>query len=724
MAGPGLSVKKRLLTVLVIFSIITISLILRTGYIQIVKGQSLQNMAYEQQNRGRIISPKRGTIFDTNGKELAVSASVDTVTVNPKDIEKSGITPEEIAEGLAAMLNLNKEDVYSKITAKSSYQIIKKRIERDVSDTIRKWVSDNGIKGIYLDEDTKRYYPGRNLAAHVIGFTGYDNQGLDGVEVSMEQYLKGVPGRILSETDGSGREVPFTVEKRIEAQDGLNVVLTIDETVQWLAQKALERAIADYKVQNGAVAIVMDPRNGDILALVSKPDFDLNSPWAAPPGVDPKSWKGTTNDEVKLLQETVWRNKAVTDTYEPGSTFKAITSAAGLEENVVNPETPVNDFPVKIGKWTFNCWRNYKPHGSETFKEGVYNSCNPVFVRIAQSLGIERFYSYVRAFGFYDLTGIGLPGEVNGIFHAKPSEVDMAAASFGQRFTITPIQLVTAYTAVANGGNLMKPRLVKELTDNNGNIVKRFEPEVIRNVISQNTSATLMQILEGVVANGTGRNAYVKGYRVAGKTGTSQTTEQGHYIASFVAVAPADNPSICAIVVLDNPKGDSYMGGVIAAPVAGQLVEETLAYLGVERKYSEEDNRMMLSTVEVPEVRNLKTDEAVKILKEKGLKYIIENSGNANSDMIIEQTPKPGAKVHDKSIVILYTYKPAQELKVRVPDVLNKTVDEAVAAFSKCGLNIKITGMGTAVKQEIMPGTMVGKGSVIEVEFKYLDNVE
>lgn len=724
MAGPSILIKKRLLVILVFFTLVAVSLLGRVAYIQVVKGESLQKKAFEQHNLSIIISPRRGTVYDRNGKELAVSASVETIYVNNQDIEKSNKDKEMIAEELAQILELDKEAVLKKLNKKSEYEVIKKKVDREVGDRVRRWIEEDNISGVYIVEDTKRYYPYRNLAAHVIGFTGDDNQGLNGIEIMMEQYLKGVPGRVLSEVDAKNRALPFKIEKRIDPQDGLNVILTIDETIQYFAQKALEKAIDDYKVKDGAIAIVMDPRNGDVLAMVSKPDFDLNNPFGPPPGIDPGTWNGHTDEDVNTLSKTVWRNKAISDTYEPGSTFKAITSAAGLEEGIVTPETRTNDSPVVIGKWNFKCWRHYNPHGEVSFAEGVYNSCNPVFVKVAQSLGIDRFYSYVKAFGFYDKTGISLPGESKGMFHATPTETDMAAASFGQRFTITPMQLITSYTAIANGGKLMKPRLVRELTDSEGNIVKKFEPEVIRPVISKKTSETLREILEGVVSIGTGKNAYVKGYRVAGKTGTSETTEEGVYTASFMALAPADNPVVCVLVALFNPQGDSYMGGVIAAPVAGELIEDILDYLEVERRYTEQDKQMIVQEVYVPEVRGKSVEEAVKRLREFGLEYKIEGDADNKNAVVLEQTPKPDASIPQKSVVILYTYKPEEEIKVKMPDVLNKTISEATQALADVGLNIKVEGMGNAWRQEFQPGTELEKGKVVEVEFRYLDNVE
>jgi len=722
--GVSTLTKKRHLVLLIIYFLISAVLLGRVAYWQFIEGDRLRKEAFNQQNRGRIISPKRGTIYDRNGKELAVSASVDTVWVNPIDIASSEVSMEKVAKDLSSMLDMDEAEVYSIITKKTTFNYLKRKIDREVGDQIRKWIADNKIKGVYVDEDTKRYYPKRNLASHILGYTGSDNQGLAGIEAAMEKYLKGVPGKILSELDADGREIPFTEEKRIEAQDGLNVVLTIDETIQYFTEKALEKAIFENKIANGASAIVMDPRNGEILALSSKPDFDPNNPRLPPPGYESENWTGYTKEEVDILWSTVWRNKALVDTYEPGSTFKAITTAMGLEEGLVTPDTPVNDYPVEIGGWDISCWRDW-PHGEETFREGVYNSCNPVFVRLAQKIGISKFYEYMRAFGFFDKTGIELP-EGSSVIHENPAEIDMAVASFGQRFQITPIQLITAYSAIANGGTLIKPRIVKELTDNEGNIVKKFEPETVRTVVSKETTRTLLDILEGVVTDGTGRNAYVSGYKVAGKTGTSQTTEAGRYIASFAAIAPADNPIITVLVILDNPKGFSYMGGAVAAPVAGGLVEDILDYLGVERRYTEKDKERMKTEVYVPDVRDKKLSEAINVLKQYGLEHKVErNASGGNADeIVVEQTPKPGVSVPDNSVVILYTYKPEEEVMATVPDVLNMTIAEATKTLNDAGLNIKIEGMGTSVSQSVEPGTKIAKGSVVKVQFVYLDNIE
>lgn len=728
MAGLNLYIKKRLLTVMIVFTILIIALVLRLGWIQIVKGDWYQKMAFEQQTRGRDISAKRGTIFDRNGKVLAISASVEKVSLNPKQFRESVNDLEKSAQELAELLGMKKENVLNKIQKKSSYEVIVRRINNEVGDKVRQWGISNEINGLYVDEDSQRFYPNKNLASHVLGFTGTDNQGLDGIEAIMDKYLKGVPGKILSGKDAKNNEIPFTSEEHIDAKDGANLVLTIDETIQYFVEKELEKAVTDNKVLNGATAIVMDPRNGEILALDSKPDFDPNTPFAMPKGFELTQWNAMTTDEKKVVYSKVWRNKAVSDTYEPGSTFKAITSAAGLEEGIVTPDSQVSDFPIKVQGWPkpINCWRYYRPHGSETFAEGVYNSCNPVFVKVALDLGIEKFYKYVKAFGFYDKTGIMLPGEEGSIIHKKPKEADMAVAAFGQRLTITPIQLIQAYGAIANGGNLIKPSIVKEITDCDNNIIKKFEPEIIRNVISKKTSETLRQILEGVVSvdTATGGNAYVPGYRVAGKTGTSETLEQDHKIASFSSFAPADNPVLCVLVILDNPKGPfGHGGGMIAAPVVKNIMEASLDYLGIERKYSEKDLEKLEQQTNVPDVRGKSITEARKILgdKEIDLKYKVEGKQANNDAIIMDQIPKPDARLTKKSIVILYTYKTQQQIKVKMPDIMNETISEATEQLNKAGLNIMVNGSGIVVKQEYPVGSDVEKGTLVEVEFRNPD---
>lgn len=720
MNGATLMMKKRLLFLMVAFSLFILGLLFRVGWIQMVRGEELQEMAFQQQNSNREITPKRGTIYDRNGNKLAVSSSAERIAVNPQDLPKNKKEREFIAENLALILEMDKEDVLEKMNKNNRYQEIKRHVSKEVGNKVRQFRSENNIKGIYIDEDSKRVYPHNNLASHILGFVGYDNQGLDGIERVMDKYLKGVPGKILSEVDARGRQTPFYEEKRIEPQDGLDVVLTIDKDIQYIATRELERAIDDNKVLKGGIVIVMDPRNGDILAMVSKPDYNPNNPRACPPGEDPETWDGTTSEDIEKLQETVWRNRGLVDTYEPGSTFKAITVAAGLEEGIISLDDITNDSPIEVQGHTIRCWRT-PPHGEQTLREAVYNSCNPSFVKIGEKLGISTFYEYVRSFGFYDKTGVPLPYEGESNIHKNPTLINMATTTFGQRFTITPVHLVNAYCAIANGGNLMRPRLVKELRDSEGNIVEKFEPEVIRQVISKETSSAMRELLEGVVSEGTGRNAYVRGYRVAGKTGTSETLEEGVYIASFAAFAPADNPVISVLVALNHPTGHSYYGGQIAAPVAGRIIEDTLDYLNIERRYTEKDEQMMAEEVFVPDIRDKTLNEAKLILREYGLDYRIEGDNSSGDIVVKEQTPKPGAVISKQSTVIVYTYKPETKKMVKVPDLTNKTVEEATRTLRDMGLNIKINGIGSAISQSVEPGEEVQEGEIIAVDFIILD---
>ena len=584
--------KKRLTLVVVMTCLFFICLIGGVGYRTIVEGEGLARRAFEVQSRNKEITPRRGTIFDSTGKPLAISAKVYMITINPKFIiERNQLSQKKIVAGIAKILKVDQKPILEKLDVKSQYYLVKRKVEEKDKKALEAWAEKNKVDGIVYSDDYKRYYPNGNFASHVLGFLGTDNTGLYGIEKTYNDYLEGKSGKIGAGSVGGGASLAGGGEKRIDSTDGFNVHLTIDETIQYFAEKALDKAIKDNKVKNGAVAIVTDPRTGDILALVSKPDYNPNAPYAAPKiaGLNIEKWgSGRTKGPVEILNETVWRNRSVSDSYEPGSTFKAITASAGLEEGIVTPTTQVTDATIQMGRYFINCWRKTSGgiHGWETFEQAVYNSCNPVFSLLSQKLGVTKFYAYMKSFGFLEATGITLPGENKGITQPDPTVLDMSVAAFGQRFTVTPIQMIMAYGAIANGGTLYEPRLVTEISDNKGNVIKDIESMMVRRVISQKTSDTLRDILTGVVEEGTGSKAIVDGYQIAGKTGTSQTTDKNRYIASFSGFAPADNPRICVLVILDNPKGKSHMGGTIAAPVAGKIFEETLAYLKVARKYA------------------------------------------------------------------------------------------------------------------------------------------
>ncbi len=721
--------KKREFVLLIVYTLALCFMLYRVGFIQFIKGEEYQQLAYSNQTQKRQINPKRGTIYDRNGQWLAISASVDTISVNPRalrdEVEGDQGKLLAIANDLAGFLDMEAETILAKFNMNSRYEYLKRKVDNEVGTKVRDYVSEAKLKNINIDEDSKRYYPNGKLASHILGFTGVDDQGLSGIELVLDSTLKGIPGKIMNEVDVLGRQISFSQERYVDAIDGYNVYLTIDETIQHLAEKALEQASLDYNLKNGGTIVVMDPNTGEVLAMVSFPDYNPNDPDALPGFVTDLDWKGFGDEEDStLLWGTVFRNKAVMDTYEPGSVFKAITAAAALEEGVVSLSTAEYCKPITMAGHTIDCWKK-GGHGAEDFLHAMYNSCNPVLVKTGLDLGIEKFYRYVRMFGFQERTGIELQGEPKAeeykkLWHSDPKEIDLAVSTFGQRFQVSPIQLITAYSAIANGGNLMKPTIIKQITDSEGNIIKKMEPQVVRKVISEKTAETVRTALEGVVAEGTGKNAYISGYRIGGKTGTSETLTtktDGRYIVSFMAIAPADKPEICVLVVLDHPQVEPKTGGVLAAPVAGKLTEEILEYLQLEREYTEKDKIDMTQEVYVPNVTGLTVKQAEEKLKAFGLKYTLEGSNTALEAIVYNQTPKADFSVPQSATVILYTDVEQAELTAIMPNILNKTVDEATAAMKQAGLNIRIRGSGTAQKQQYPAGTSLNKGEVVEINF-------
>lgn len=720
--------------ILFLGSIVLLALLaVRVGYLQIVQGEELQKQAIEQQTRDRIINSKRGAILDRKGKQLAVSATVETVTASPAEISKNKdvISPEKVAEGLSEILEMDYQKIYDKITKNSLYEIIKRKIEKEEADKVRNFISENKVLGIYLDADTKRFYPYGSLASHVIGFTGMDNQGLEGIESVFDKYLKGSPGRIISAKNAAGTDMLMKYEKLVDPQDGLNVVLTIDETIQRFVENHLETAFIENKLLEGAASIVLDPKTGEILAMSTMPSYDLNNPFYIQNDELREEIEKLVGEEKQKRQQQVWqkmwRNKAVVDSYEPGSTFKVFTSAMALEENAVKLDDRFYcSGSVQVATHRIRCWK-HGGHGSQTFVEGVQNSCNPVFIDIGARVGTTRFMDYFAGFGFTQTTGIELPGETKGIYHNRQhfNEVELATYSFGQGFQITPLQMIAAVGAVANGGKLMKPHLVKQLTDKEGNIVVEYESEFVRQVVSKETSEALTGILETVVSHGTGSGAYIKGFRVAGKTGTSEKTPRGNnkYIASFVGFAPADDPQVVCIVILDEPSTGLYYGGQIASPVVRNILEDTLSYLGVEPAYTPEEKATLETSV--PNVLGKTAKEAKNILQNNNLKYRIEGEGES----IISQIPKAGIKVNQQSTITLYTEEDMAVTKTIVPNVLNQTVIGASNLISQANLNIKIIGAGSVLsrggvvsyKQDPPAGASVDIGSVVTVEFRRVE---
>lgn len=715
------NIRKRTAVTAKIVAFAMLVLILRLANWQFVRGSEMQTSAIEQQTMDSVVTSKRGIIYDRNGKVLAQSVSVQTVTASPAEVKKSKKAA-KTAKKLAELLNMDADEIGKKITKNSMYEIVARKIDNSTAEKIRK----AGLKGIYLIEDSKRTYPYGSLASHVVGFVGTDNQGLAGTEMVYDKYLKGMPGRMISAKSASGTEMPYKYEKYINPENGSNLVLTIDEVIQHFVEEELKQAVADYDVENGAACIIMNAKTGEILAMATQPDFDLNQPFELTEDMQ-KQLEGLSGDERKTeynkLLNKLWRNKAVVDGYEPGSTFKPFTGAMALEENLVGQnEHFLCTGAVHVGGHTIHCWKT-AGHGSLTFREGFENSCNPVFMALGARVGAKNFYKYFKKFGFTETTGFDLPGEASGTFHSMDrfNDAEIATSSFGQSFIVTPLQLITAYTAITNGGTMVRPHVAKELVDDDGNVIKSFDTQVIRQAISKETADTIRDILEGVVSNGTAKNAYIKGFRLGGKTGTSEKTPRGSgkYIASFVGFAPANDPEIIGLVMLDEPMGGSYMGGQIAAPTFKKIFDEVLRYMGVEPQYTEEEAQTLDKTV--PNVVGLEKSAIPKAFAESGLKYNIIGSGKA----VVSQVPKGGATLPEGSTVALYTEEDSQT-EVTVPNVCSYTATDANILLTNAGLNMKVsgatdTGQGAAVVGSQSPeaGSRVKRGSVVTVEFKF-----
>lgn len=718
MSQPSISSKKRLLFIFIVVNLVMFSLIVRLGWIQIVNGEKYKALANAQQTRDIAIPAKRGVIYDRNGKELAISASSNTVYAQPSAIEDV----EDSAKVLSGILGIDEEKLKTELTKNSYIVTLKRWIDDDLAISIR----EAKLKGIWIGDDNKRYYPYGNFASYILGHITNDNRGMAGIELEYDKYLSGIPGRWIKSTDGGGRQLPFSVERYHPPEDGLSVVLTIDEVIQHFAEKAVQNALEVNQALRVS-ATVMDVRSGEILAMATKPDYDPNEP-RIPLDEGLRAQLEEMSNEEKLNEwYAMWRNPIVNDTYEPGSTFKLVTTSASLEEGVATPQsTFYSSGSVNVAGRIIKSWRWYNPFGHQTLPEAVQNSDNPVFVELAQRLGVETFHKYLNSFGFSSKTGIDLPGERSALMYSVPQTgpVELATMSFGQSISVTQLQLLTAVAAIANDGKLMQPRLVKELVDNEGKVVHRFEETFVRQVISEKTSKEMLAIMESVVSEGGGNAAYIPGYRVGGKTGTAQKAKDGGYppglyISSFIGVAPADDPQIAILVVVDEPNGISHFGSTTAAPAAKEIMEETLRYLDIQPSYTEEEAKDLVKPkVTVPEVRQMTLSEASKLLGQSNLQYDVEtNELDHENDIVVDMFPKPGATVPEKSIILLYTKGGTESTSVTIPDLTGKTIREANTILSNLGLRLKITGSGQATKQYPEVNAKVETGTIVSVEF-------
>lgn len=650
--------KKRMKNMILISFFIFTVILGKIAYLQFAKGQELQSMAYLQQTLDRSVNPKRGTIYDATGKNiLAISSTVETVTVNPVNIASKD--KEKVAEALANIFELDYEKVLKKVKKHSSIETIVKKVDKDKTDELRSWMEANNItNGINIDEDTKRYYPYNNLASQVIGFTGSDNQGLDGIEAIYENELKGEKGKIVKMTDARGGDIEKEGENYVEPVDGMDLILGIDATIQGIAEKYLKEACIDNKTTDGGNIIIMDPKTGDILAMAGYPNYNLNEPYKPSTDEMKEVWDSLSDSDKTKQMQAMWRNKAVTDTYEPGSTFKLYTASAALEEGIAKPDEK-GAFnctgSIEVAGVRIKCWRHYRPHGSQSLREALMNSCNPVFIGLGEKIGVKTYYEYLRKFGFLKKTGIDLPGEASSIFlkEEKVGPVELATIAFGQRFEITPIQMITGVATIANGGTHVKPRIVKAKVNSKTGERIEIPIEKEENVISKETANNVLSMMNTVVDVGTGKNAQVKGYSIGGKTGTSEDgVNTNKYVTSFVGVAPIEDPQIVLLVTLYNPTGEGgHQGGGVAAPIGGQLFSEILPYIDAKKNEAAESEEI----VEVPNIEGITIEEARKILKDSGLDINIEKdeSLNEKETIIKEQLPKKGIKLKAGSKVII-----------------------------------------------------------------------
>ena len=698
--------------------------------LQITRHEELQSKAVNQQTRRTVVTASRGTIYDTAGNILAISSSAETIILSPLEINNAlndtenpvTWTKDSLAAGLAEILGKDAASIRKRMdNVKSQYELIQLRADEEVAAKVRAYVEENKISGVHLVADTKRYYPYGSLAAQVIGFVGDDNTGLYGLEAYYEEELEGQSGLVISAKDQAENDMLYTYEQYFAAKNGSDLTLTLDTTIQYYLEKGLEAMTDKFSAANGASGIVMNAKTGGIMAMASYPNYDLNDfLTVSDQTLQERIERGeNTLAEMQLLQ---WRNKALNDTYEPGSTFKILTLSAAPEEGVVDKTTTVNcGGSVNISGYTIHC-SNKNGHGLQTLVQSVGNSCNPAFINYGLRIGNEKFYEYMRSFGLMNTTGIDLGGEAVGVFAADSSftQLDLACYAFGQNFTVTPLTLISAQAACVNGGYLHTPYLVERITDSDGNVTYRHDSTPVRQVISEQTSATVRECLEYVVASGTGKNGQVAGYRIGGKTGTADKGQTGDVVVSFLCFAPADDPQVIMLITMDTPSratGTYVSGGNMVAPTASTVMAEILPYLGIEPSYSAEELLGMDTTV--PNVIGSTVEQAKEKLKERALSYKIVGDG----DTITDQTPAGGAIIPGKSTVILYASAAKPTDKCVVPHLLGKTPSEANTAATAAGLLIRFSGTtgseSSAIRvlsQSIDEGTEVDAGTVITVQ--------
>ena len=731
--GPAQRLRQR--TAILILLILVLGFgaaVLRLTYLTTIQSSELQESAVDLQLADTTVSAKRGTIYDANGNVLAESASVWQVVMSPVNF-KNDKQRQAAAKGLSEMFDLEYNDVLDDTKQQSHYVVVKRRIESDerekvleLIDTLKKDYSCSGV--IQLLDDYKRYYPKNSLASSVIGFTGSDDQGLEGIEYEYDSYLSGTPGRIITAQNARGTDMPFRYEQNVESEDGNNVYLTIDETIQSICEKYMQKGVEDNNVLNKGVCIAMDVNTGAILAMVTTDGYDLNNPYELS-AKDKKKIKSTPKKKQAEAESAalsnMWRNKAVADTYMPGSVFKMCVASAALEENLVNEKTSFTcTGSILVEGETIHC-SNIAGHGTQNFVEVISNSCNPAFIQIGQMLGAGKFRQYYQGFGFSDKTGIDLPGEAEDSFwkEGKMGGVDLAVASFGQNFSITPIQMITACAAVSNGGYVVQPHVVSKITDSKGNVIKTVDKKVKRQVISDDTSKKMNEYLEYNTERQGAAAGYISGYKVAGKTGTTEkrgvtkfeSSFSEDYISSFCGYAPADDPQIAMLVFFDTPDGDAYYGSQVSSPVFINIMSEVLPYLDVKTSYTDEE--LGYVDASAGDYTGVSVDEAKTAVEADGFTATVKGNGST----VISQIPTVSSGLQKGGSIVLYTDSDSQSETVSVPSLIGLSPDEVNNVASAYGLNVSFSGAttssGTSSSQNIEAGTSVSPGTVITVSF-------
>lgn len=736
---PSLKIRNRSLFMFICCVLVASVLAGRLIYLQIMKNENYRRLVIEQMVGETVISASRGSITDRNGVVLATNYTTYRVFIDPSNMkdESKNFSDEicqKVAQGLSDILGVEYDFVYAE-TQKTKYKdrTIKKNVDKASATLIREFINENDLSGcIYLAETATRVYPFSTLASHVIGFCGTDG-GLYGLEYQYDSILQGESGKIVYAQDALHGEMPYDYEMYINAKNGANLTTTLDYKIQGILEKYLEEAAVESGCKSRACGIIMDPNTGEIYAMATYPSYDLNNPRVLPSYYDSlvEGYKLQYGEDtleyktaVSTLLLTMWNNKCITDTYEPGSTAKIITTSIAIEEDLAKTtETFRCTGSYKVSGWTIHCHKT-AGHGTLTFAGGLQQSCNPIMIQLSERIGISTYSEYFEAFGFAAKTGVDLPGEASPIYkdESEMSMLDLAVYSFGQRYNVTSIELISAVAAVANGGTLVTPHLIKEIKDDNGNILASFGTNEVRQVISEETAETISAILaEGVATNGGAKNAYVKGYSVAAKTGTSEKGTTSARICSTVAFAPSYSPEVVCLLIVDEPTRGSIYGSSVAAPYVSKILEEVLPYLGIEPQYTEAELASM--NMSVSNYRGLSLDQAKKLIADAGLKYEVVGNGSS----VVSQIPASGSRMSkDNGKIILYTEDIEENKDAIVPNVVGMTAEKANKVLTDAGLNVRLEGstVGSGAEvysQDILPGTVVAKGTIVKLEMRFMN---